>query len=94
MFGVSNSLLRYWESEFETINPGKNKKGDRRYAQKDIEAVAIVYQLVKDMGFTIEGARNEIRAGRQAEPGINHLAELRKKLTRIRTDLLDLEKKI
>lgn len=93
MFGVSNSLLRYWETEFETIRPTKNKRGDRRYSDKDIEAISRVYVLVKSMGYTIEGARNEIKGNKHISSVSNRDA-LREKLIEIRTRLQDLEKQL
>ena len=56
-FGVSTSLIRYWEDEFPQITPRKNGKGDRRYTKSDIEKVGRVYELIKEKGFTIRGAQ-------------------------------------
>jgi DNA-binding transcriptional MerR regulator len=56
-FGVSTSLIRYWEDEFPHITPRKNGKGDRRYNKNDIEKVARIYELIKEKGFTIRGAQ-------------------------------------
>lgn len=93
MFGVSNSLLRYWETEFETIRPTKNKRGDRRYSEKDIEEISRVYVLVKNMGYTIEGAKNEIKGSRRITSDNNNDA-LREKLFEIRARLQDLESQL
>lgn len=60
MFDVSNSLIRFWEAEFPILNPRKNSKGERRFTQKDIDNFKIIYHLVKERGFTLEGAKNEI----------------------------------
>jgi len=65
MFGVTNSLIRFWESEFDILSPGKNSKGERRYTQRDIQDFRIVYHLVKERGFTLEGAKNEIAANKK-----------------------------
>jgi DNA-binding transcriptional MerR regulator len=56
-FGVSTSLIRYWEDEFPHITPRKNGKGDRRYNKNDIEKIARIYELIKERGFTIRGAQ-------------------------------------
>jgi len=93
MFGVSNSLLRYWETEFETIRPTKNKRGDRRYSEKDIEEISRVYVLVKNMGYTIEGAKNEIKGSRRITSDNSNDA-LREKLFEIRARLQDLESQL
>lgn len=62
MFGVSNSLIRFWESEFEILKPMKNSKGERRFMQKDIDHFRMIYHLVKERGFTLDGAKKEIEA--------------------------------
>ncbi len=61
MLDVNPSLIRFWESEFEVLKPQKNKKGDRRFTQKDIADLKLIYQLVKVKGFTLEGAKEHIR---------------------------------
>ena len=66
MFGVSKSLIRYWESEFTVLKPHKNSKGDRRFTKKNIEQLELIYHLVKDKGFTLEGAKKEIRSKKSA----------------------------
>jgi len=61
MFGVSNSLLRYWQTEFPGLKPGKSKKGDRKYVKKDILYIEKIFNLVKVQGYTLDGARNELK---------------------------------
>lgn len=61
MFGVSNSLIRYWESEFKILKLTKNSKGDRRFMVKDIRTLERIYTLVKERGFTLEGANKELK---------------------------------
>lgn len=61
MFGVSKSLIRFWESEFDFFKPHKNSKGDRRFTPENIEQLRMIYHLVKERGFTLAGARQEIR---------------------------------
>ncbi len=61
MFGESKSLIRYWETEFTTLKPHKNSKGDRRFTKENIDQLQLIFDLVKNRGFTIEGAKNEIR---------------------------------
>ncbi len=60
MFDVNQSLLRYWDKEFPSLRPKKNRKGDRRFTKEDIAELAVIFTLVKERGFTIEGARNEL----------------------------------
>ena len=61
MFDVSRSLLRYWENEFSFLTPRKNRKGDRLFTKENIQQVQIIYNLVKERGFTLEGAKQELR---------------------------------
>lgn len=61
MFNVNSSLIRFWEKEFSTINPKKNKKGNRLFTVKDIEEFNKIYQLVKIQGFTLEGAKTALK---------------------------------
>lgn len=61
MFQVNASLLRFWEKEFDIISPFKNAKGTRYYTEKDIEIIRQIYYLTKECGFTIEGAREQLK---------------------------------
>jgi DNA-binding transcriptional MerR regulator len=61
MFEVSRSLLRYWENEFSFLTPRKNKKGDRLFTKENIQQIQIIYNLVKERGFTLEGAKQELK---------------------------------
>ncbi len=61
MFAVSRSLLRYWENEFSFLTPRKNRKGDRLFTKENIKQIQIIYNLVKVRGFTLEGAKQELR---------------------------------
>ena len=65
MLDVSKSLIRYWENEFDFLNPKKNKKGDRRFTKENIQQLLIIYELVKERGFTLEGAKQEIKLTRK-----------------------------
>ncbi len=60
-FGVAKSLLRYWEKEFDKINPKRNAKGTRFYSKQDVEQIRLVYHLVKEKGHTLDGARKELK---------------------------------
>jgi len=66
MFDVAKSLLRYWEGEFKEIQPRKDRGGVRRYTSKDIEQIKKIYGLVKERGFTIDGARKELSKGKSS----------------------------
>lgn len=86
LFDVSASLLRYWESEFQILRPAKNRKGDRRYTKKDIQQIEQIYTLVKERGFTLDGAKKELKALKSKpknpqEDTLKKLIQLRKKIS-------------
>lgn len=59
-FDVNPSLLRFWEKEFDILKPKKNLKGTRRFSQEDIKNLKLIYYLVRDEGYTLEGARKKL----------------------------------
>lgn len=61
MFSVNTSLIRFWEKEFNIIQPKKSKKGNRMFTQKDIENFNKIYNLVKVDGHTLEGAKRALK---------------------------------
>ena len=63
MFNVNTSLIRFWEKEFTIIQPKKNKKGNRLFTPKDILNFNKIYHLVKEQGFTLDGAKNALKNG-------------------------------
>lgn len=62
MFGVSQSLIRFWESEFPSLHPRKNKKGNRLFSKTDIDTFRAIHHLVKEKGLTLEGARKALKS--------------------------------
>ncbi|MEM6380319.1 MAG: MerR family transcriptional regulator, partial [Bacteroidota bacterium] len=60
-FGVSKSLIRFWEAEFDLLKPHKNSKGERRFTNENIEQFQLIHHLVKERGFTLAGAKQEIK---------------------------------
>ena len=60
-FEVATSLLRFWESEFEHLSPKRNEKGTRFYTKKNVDDISEVYHLVKEKGFTLQGAKEAIK---------------------------------
>lgn len=91
IFDVNTSLLRYWEKEFPKLHPKKNKKGNRAYTPKDIEQIRLLYHLVKERGFTIEGARKKLRDNRddvaQEAEVVSRLMGIREKLVKLKSEL-------
>ena len=61
-FNVATSLIRFWETEFDIIHPKKNRKGNRQFTREDIEDLKLVYHLVKERGFTLQGAKEFIKS--------------------------------
>jgi DNA-binding transcriptional MerR regulator len=61
MLGVNASLIRFWEKEFEIIQPKKNKKGNRLFTQQDVDNLQLIYRLVKERGFTLQGAKDKLK---------------------------------
>ena len=62
MFRVNTSLIRFWEQEFDIIQPQRNKKGNRLFTRKDVDNFQIIYHLVKEKGYTLQGAKEQLRA--------------------------------
>lgn len=66
MFDVNESLLRFWEKEFPQLNPKKGGRGVRQYRKEDVDAVKLIYHLVKERGMTLPGARQRMRDNKEA----------------------------
>ena len=60
IFDVSTSLLRYWEKEFDILKPRKNKKGNRLFTKLDVKNLKMIYHLVKEKGYTLDGAKQKL----------------------------------
>ncbi|MFY0645176.1 MAG: MerR family transcriptional regulator, partial [Bacteroidia bacterium] len=74
-FKLAPSLLRYWESEFRTIKPKRNSKGTRFYTKKDIEEISKVRLLVKEKGYTLQGAKEQLKIAKKKVDSEIHLLE-------------------
>jgi DNA-binding transcriptional MerR regulator len=86
-FNLAPSALRFWEKEFDTIKPFKNKKGNRYYTMEDIEHIALINHLVKERGLTLKGAKAKIRENKDE---VEHNYEIVRKLQEIREYLLEI----
>jgi DNA-binding transcriptional MerR regulator len=60
-FDVNTSLIRFWEKEFDILQPKKNAKGNRKFTPEDIKNLKFIYHLVKERGFTLEGAKTHLK---------------------------------
>lgn len=91
MFGVNNSLIRFWEKEFDILKPKKNAKGNRLFTQKDVDNLKVIYHLVKERGYTLEGAKQKLRDNKsdtiQNEEIVDRLKDIRKFLVELRDNL-------
>lgn len=90
IFNVNVSLIRYWEKEFSILKPKKNKKGNRLFTQKDIENLHVIYNLVKERGYTLEGAQRQLKNNKD----LNSEIEIINRLKKIRSFLVDLKNEL
>lgn len=85
MFNVNISLLRYWEKEFDILQPRKNKKGDRLFRPEDIKNLKLIHFLLREKKYTIEGAKSFIKKGKK----VNEKFEAIETLKKIRSMLME-----
>ena len=71
MFDVNQSLLRFYEKEFDILQPKKNKKGNRYFTPEDIENLKIIFNLINDKGYTLQGAKDYLKPPRPPKGGGN-----------------------
>ena len=88
LFEVNASLIRFWETEFDFLNPQKNKKGNRLFTKEDINKIRIIYHLVKEKGYTLQGARENIKRNKE---DVEKQVEIIDSLQRIKSFLLELK---
>ena len=88
MFDVNKSLIRFWEKEFIIIKPKKNKKGNRYFTENDINNFKIIFHLVKERGYTLDGAKKKLRENKEDTIKnveiVNQLKDIRTQLVAIR----------
>ena len=90
-FGLAPSTLRFWEKEFDTIKPFKNKKGDRFYTQEDIDHLSLINHLVKERGMTLKGAKTKIKENKTET---ENTFEIVQKLQLIKNYLLEIREEL
>lgn len=88
MFEVATSHIRFWEKEFDIINPKKNSRGDRMFTKEDIENFKLIFHLVKEKGLTLQGAKDVLK---NKKHHAMEKYELIKSLTKVREFLTDLK---
>ena len=77
MFHEKQSLIRYWETEFDILQPRKNRKGDRFFRPVDIKNLVLIYDLLRRRKFTIDGARDYLKKGRKVEERLTAIQSLK-----------------
>lgn len=78
MFRENQSLIRYWETEFDILQPRKNRKGDRFFRPVDIKNLVMIYDLLRRRKFTIEGAKDYLKKNKKAEEKFAMIQSLEK----------------
>ena len=86
-FNVNASLIRFWEKEFEILKPKKNSKGTRRYSSIDIEKLQTIHHLVKEKGYTLDGAIEQLKI-------LNKNFEVIKKLEKVKSNLINIRNEL
>jgi len=90
-FGVNTSLIRFWEKEFDVLKPKKNAKGNRKFTPEDIKNLKFIYHLVKERGFTLEGAKTHLKEEKKKTLNnfeiISKLEGIKNQLSKIKNQL-------
>ncbi|MGJ8549837.1 MerR family transcriptional regulator [Winogradskyella wichelsiae] len=90
-FKVNPSLIRFWEKEFDVLKPKKNAKGNRKFTPEDIKNLKFIFHLVKERGFTLDGAKTHLKEERKQALEkfeiIEKLESIKAQLNKIKTQL-------
>lgn len=78
MFKVNQSLIRYWENEFDILKPRKNGKGDRLFRPEDVKNLKLIYSLLRERKYTIEGAKEFLKNNKKADEKFAMIESLKK----------------
>ncbi len=91
IINVNSSLIRFWEKEFEIINPKKNSRGNRIFTKNDLDNILLIHHLLKEKKYTIKGAKKKIRENKDGAKKnfdiIKNLQNIRIQLSKIRDEL-------
>jgi DNA-binding transcriptional MerR regulator len=91
MFHVNTSLIRYWENEFDILKPKKNRKGDRLFRPEDIRNLQLIYHLLRERKYTIEGARKKLKEEKKVT---ERNFEMVQSLQKVRQFLVELKEEL
>lgn len=90
-FNVNASLIRFWDKEFDVLKPKKNAKGNRMFTPEDVKNLQLIYHLVKERGFTLEGAKVHLKAGQKKS--LDKM-EIVKKLEAVKANLINIKNEL
>lgn len=90
-FSVNTSLIRFWEKEFEVLKPKKNAKGNRLFTPQDIRNLELIFHLVKERGFTLEGAK--VRLKEEKKKTLTNFDIIRK-LQSVKAELINIKNQL
>ena len=90
-FDVYASLIRFWDKEFKALNPKKNAKGNRRFTPEDVQNFKLIYNLVKERGYTLEGAKTYLKE--QDQKSLDNF-EIITKLERVKNELIKIKNQL
>lgn len=91
VLNVNTSLIRFWEKEFQILKPKKNKKGNRQFTKEDLSNLKMIYHLVKERGFTLQGAKEKLKGGKSAA---KKEVEIVSSLNKLKDFLLELKREL
>lgn len=87
-FAVNQSLIRFWDKEFDILKPKKNAKGNRMFTPDDVKNLQLIFHLVKERGFTLEGAKVHLKEGQKKTLD---KFEIIRKLEIVKTQLINIK---
>ena len=90
-FDVNASLIRFWDKEFEALKPKKNAKGNRRFTPEDVQNLKLIYNLVKERGYILEGAKTYLKE--QNQKSLNDF-DIITKLERVKNELIKIKNQL
>ncbi|UKT65718.1 MerR family transcriptional regulator [Pedobacter mucosus] len=91
MFNVNASQIRFYEKEFDILQPKKNKKGNRLFTPEDIENLKIIFNLVNEKGFTLKGAKDYLKSNKS---GVKENQKIIDSLEKLKGFLVNLAKEL
>ena len=84
-------MIRFWDKEFEALNPKKNAKGNRRFTPEDVQNLKLIYNLVKERGYTLEGAKTYLKT--QDQKSLDNF-KIITKLERVKNELIKIKNQL